>query len=134
MIRVVLDTNIVMSALLNPRGALAQVFLMIILEPDTQVCVSGDIFAEYEDVLRRPRFSRSDGDIQAALRTIREKALWVKPLEKIHASPDPDDNIFLECAQASAAHYLVTGNVKHFPSEWGDTQIVTARQFLDAIR
>jgi putative PIN family toxin of toxin-antitoxin system len=76
MIRVVLDTNIVMSALLNPRGALAQVFLMIILEPDTQVCVSGDIFAEYEDVLRRPRFSRSGGDIQAALRTIREKALW----------------------------------------------------------
>jgi uncharacterized protein len=82
MIRVVLDTNIVMSALLNPRGAPAQVFLMIILEPDTQVCVSGDIFAEYEDVLRRPRFSRSDGDIQAALRTIREKALWVKPLKK----------------------------------------------------
>jgi putative PIN family toxin of toxin-antitoxin system len=131
-IRVVLDTNILISALLSPQGPPAQIFLMTILEPDTQLCVSGEIFAEYEEVIYRPRFNRSDDDIKAALQTIRERGLWVKPTEKVHASPDPNNDIFLECAQACAAHYLITGNVKHFPTAWATTQIVTARQFLDA--
>jgi putative PIN family toxin of toxin-antitoxin system len=106
---------------------------MTILEPDTQLCVSGEIFAEYEEVIRRRRFNRSDHEIEATLRTIREKGFWVKPTEKVHACSDPDDNVFLECAKAAAAHYLVTGNLKHFPSTWATTQIVTARQFLDAV-
>jgi predicted nucleic acid-binding protein len=42
MIRVVLDTNILISALLSPQGPPAQVFLMAIIDPDTQLCVSGD--------------------------------------------------------------------------------------------
>jgi putative PIN family toxin of toxin-antitoxin system len=133
MIRVVLDTNILISALLSPQGPPAQVFLMTILEPDTQLCVSGDIFAEYEEVIRRPRLNRSDNEIEGTLRTIREKGLWVKPTEKVQACSDPDDNIFLECAQAADAQYLVTGNAKHFPAAWASTQIVTARQFLDAV-
>jgi putative PIN family toxin of toxin-antitoxin system len=54
MIRVVLDTNILISALLSPQGQPAQVFLMTILDPETQPCVSADIFAEYEEVIRRP--------------------------------------------------------------------------------
>jgi predicted nucleic acid-binding protein len=93
MIRVVLDTNILISALLSPVGPPAQVFLMTLADPDTRLCVSGDIYAEY----------------------------------------DPDDDVFLECAQAAAAHYLVTGNAKDFPTIWASTQIVTARQFLDAV-
>lgn len=79
MIRVVLDTNILISALLSPQGPPSQVFLMTILEPDTQLCVSGDIYAEYEEVIRRPRFNRGDGEIEATLRTIRDKGFWVKP-------------------------------------------------------
>ena len=99
MIRVVLDTNILISALLSPPGPPSQVFLMTILEPDTQLCVSGDIYAEYEEVIRRPRFNRSDGEIEATLRTIRDKGFWVKPTENVRACSDPDDDIFLECAQ-----------------------------------
>ena len=133
MIRVVLDTNILISALLNPQGPPAQVLLMTILDPDTQLCVSGDVFAEYEEVLRRPRFNRTDSEIVATLRTIREKGFWVKPTEKVHVCSDPDDDIFLECAQAAAAHYVVTGNAKDFPAAWSSTLIVTARQFLDAV-
>lgn len=110
MTRVVLDTNILVSALLSPQGPPAQVFLMSILEPDTQLCVSGDVFAEYEEVIRRPRLNRSGTEINGTLRTIREKGFWVKPTEKVHACIDPDDNIFLECAQVANAHYLVTGN------------------------
>ncbi|MGB6687966.1 MAG: putative toxin-antitoxin system toxin component, PIN family [Terracidiphilus sp.] len=133
MIRVVLDTNILISALLSPLGPPAQVFLMAILEPDTQLCVSGDVYAEYEEVIRRPRFNRSESEIGATLRTIREKGFWVKPAEKVRACSDPDDDIFLECAHAAGANYLVTGNARHFPSLWGATQIVTARQFLEAV-
>jgi putative PIN family toxin of toxin-antitoxin system len=133
MIRVVLDTNILISALLSPNGPPAQVFLMSILDTDTQLCVSGDIFAEYEEVIRRPRFNRSDREIEATLRTIRERGVWMKPAEEVYVCSDPDDNVFLECAQAADAHYLVTGNAKHFPAAWADTQIVTARQFLDAV-
>lgn len=133
MIRVVLDTNILISALLNPVGPPAQVFLMTLADPDARLCVSGDIYAEYEEVSHRPRFRRSDSQIEAALRAIREKGFWVRPTEKVRACSDPDDDIFLECAQAAEAHYLVTGNAKDFPTIWASTQIVTARQFLDAV-
>jgi predicted nucleic acid-binding protein len=51
----------------------------------------------------------------------------------VNACTDPDDNVFLECAQAAAAHYLITGNAKHFPAAWGSTQIMSARQFLHAV-
>lgn len=133
MIRVVLDTNILISALLNPIGPPAQVFLMTLVDPDTRLCVSGDIYAEYEEVIHRPRLSRSDGEIEETLRAIREKGFWVRPAEKVRACSDPDDDIFLECAQAAAAHYLVTGNATDFPATWVGTQIVTARQFINAI-
>lgn len=71
MIRVVPDTNILISALLSPRGPPAQIFLMAISEPDTQLCVSKEIFAEYEEVIRRPRLNRSQSEISATLATIR---------------------------------------------------------------
>lgn len=48
-------------------------------------------------------------------------------------APDPDDDIFLECAQEADASYLVTGNTGDFPAKWGETQIVTPRRFLDAM-
>ena len=133
MIRIVLDTNVLISALLAPQGPAAQVFLMVLLDPETQLCVSGDIYGEYEEVIRRSRLKRSDSEIEATLRTIRERGFWIKPPEKVHACSDPDDDIFLECAQAAAAHYLVTGNTNHFPATWAGARIVTPRQFLDAV-
>jgi hypothetical protein len=39
----------------------------------------------------------------------------------VSACSDADDNIFLECAQAAAAQYLVTGNVKDFLAVWVNT-------------
>lgn len=59
MIRVVLDTNIVVSALLQPLGPPAHV-LMLALSGSIQLCVSGSIYAEYEEVISRPRFERSE--------------------------------------------------------------------------
>src|SRR5277367_852224 len=133
MIRVVLDTNIFISALLSPLGPPSQILQMTLLDGDTQLRVSGDVYAEYEDVNRRPRFARSAREIEGALVTVRERGLWVKPTHEVRMCTDPDDDVFLECAEAAAAHYLVTGNTKHFPTAWKSTQIVTARQFLDAL-
>jgi len=133
MIRVVLDTNILVSALLQPKGLPARTFLIILAGTTAQLCVSGDVYAEYEEVIRRPKFARSHNVIEHALRAIRERGFWVKPSEKVRACSDPDDDIFLECALAARAHYVVTGNLKDFPTKWADTQIVTARQFLDAV-
>jgi predicted nucleic acid-binding protein len=98
-----------------------------------QLCVSGDVYAEYEEVIQRPKFNRSEAVIEQTLRTIRQNGLWVKPSESVRVRSDPDDDIFLECAQAARAHYLLSGNLKDFPVKWAQTQIVTPRQFLDAM-
>lgn len=132
MIRVVLDTNIVVSALLQPLGPPAQVFLLA-MGDTVQMCVSGSIFAEYEEVIRRPRLRRTEETILSALETIRTKASWVKPSEPVRACSDPDDDVFLECAQASGASYLVTGNVRDFPLRWVGTEVVTPRHFLEIV-
>jgi putative PIN family toxin of toxin-antitoxin system len=130
MIRVVLDTNIIVSALLQPLGPPAQVFLLAI-GGSIQLCISGNVYAEYEEVVRRPRLRRDEHVITSALRAVREKGFWVRPTEAVRACADPDDDIFLECAQAGRAGYLVTGNIKDFPDSWLDTRVVTPRQFLE---
>ena len=96
-----------------------------------QLWISGNIYAEYEEVIRRPRFRRSEDVITGALRALREKAYWVRPTETVRACNDPDDDIFLECAQAAGAMYLVTGNLKHFPTSWAGTRIITAKSLLE---
>ena len=53
MIRVVLDTNIIVSALLQPLGPPAQVFVRAI-GGSIQLCISGRVYAEYEEVISRP--------------------------------------------------------------------------------
>ena len=132
MIWVVVDTNIIVSALLQPLGPPAQIFERF-LSGAFQLCVSGTIYAEYEEVISRPRFQRSDETITQTLKVIREKGCWVRPVTSIHVCPDPDDDIFLECAATAQAQYLVTGNLKHFPAIWGGTRIVTARGLLEIL-
>jgi len=98
-----------------------------------EVSVSGPVYAEYEEVLRRPRFRRIEDAISPTLHFIRENGFWVRPTEAVRACADADDDIFLECAQTAGASWLVTGNTRDFPSVWQDTAIVTPRQFLDRL-
>jgi putative PIN family toxin of toxin-antitoxin system len=130
--RVVLDTNIIVSALLQPLGPPAQIFLLAI-SGSLQLCMSGSIYTEYEEVISRPRFGRDESTITEVLKTIRAQGFWVRPTVAIRACPDPDDNIFLECAVAARASYLVTGNQRHFPGSWEQILVVTPRQLLDVI-
>jgi len=95
------------------------------------MCVSGSIYAEYEEVISRPRFKHSEETIASALGAIREKGFWVRPTEHVCLCSDPDDDLFLECAQAANADFLVTGNLKHFPVSWPVSRIVAPRWMLD---
>ena len=70
----------------------------------------------------------------ATLQAVRERSLWVRPTDTVRACADPDDDIFLECAQASQANYLVTGNTKDFPASWLETRIITPRFLLVSLR
>jgi uncharacterized protein len=90
-------------------------------------------YAEYDEVIRRPRFRRSAEEIDAALKMLRERALWFKPSVSVRACADPDDDIFLECAISARANYIVTGNLRHFPREWQKIRVVAAREFLELL-
>jgi putative PIN family toxin of toxin-antitoxin system len=132
MIRVVIDTNILVSALLQPEG-LPAVVLMLALSGKVQLCVSDPIFAEYDEVIRRPHLKRPLDVIQATLRSIRRLGRWVKPSVRVEECTDHDDNIFLECAQAAEADYLVTGNQRHFPDRWKKTRVISARELIELL-
>ena len=133
MIRVVIDTNIVVSAMLRSGGLPEAVFNLVIGRRTVQMYFSEPVMAEYEEVLRRPRLDIQPGKATNALTRIREAGLVVIPTFRVTAARDPDDNIFLECAQAAEAEYLVTGNLKDFPGVWETARIVTAREFMEVI-
>ena len=57
----------------------------------------------------------------------------VKPARSLQVTTDPDDNIFLECADAARADYLVTGNARHFPKFWKKTKVISSREFIDIV-
>ncbi len=72
-------------------------------------------------------------EVEHILNLLTGIALLVFPTTSATAASDPDDNCFLECAEAAAADYLITGNKRHFPMSWKKTKIVNTREFLDAL-
>jgi predicted nucleic acid-binding protein len=52
---------------------------------------------------------------------------------RLQVTVDSDDNIFLECADAARADYLVTGNVRHLPKFWKKTKVITPRELVGLI-
>lgn len=133
MIRVVLDTNVVVSALLTRGGAEAHA-LDLAAARKIQLYVSVAILTEYEEVLRRSKFNRvSPKVIDTALELIRRVALVVKTKGTLAVSSDESDNRFLECAEVADADYLVTGNKRHFPEQWKKSMIIGARELVELL-
>lgn len=131
MMRLVLDTNVVVSALLRPRGNEAAV-LRIALAGGA-ICLSQSIISEYRTVLARPKFGFDGAVVAVLLRQLQAAAEFFEAEFTASGSPDEPDNRFLECAEAAGADYLVTGNRRHFPARWKITKIVSARELLEAI-
>ena len=94
------------------------------------VCITPAVWAEYRDVLFRDKFAPLRGRAVDLLSKLEARALFLEPAGAVSVAKDEDDNRFLECAEAAGAAYLITGNLKHYPAEWGSTAVVNARQFL----
>lgn len=132
LIRVVLDTNVVVSAHLNSEGYERHV-LDLTLARKLQLVVSEVILAEYEGVLGRPKLGLPARHVARSMRLLRQTARIVNPQRSLDIASDPADNRFLECAEAAKADYLVTGNKRHFPRQWRQTVVVNARELLEWI-
>ena len=131
-LRLVIDTNIVVSAALKPDGLQRTVLLLAITKP-APLYVSEAVIAEYREVLARPELKIRKGLRHKVLQLIRSHSQTVKASRPLQITPDPDDNIFLECADAARADYLVTGNPRHFPKFWKKTKVITSREFLSIV-
>jgi len=131
-LRLVVDTNIVVSAALKPDGLQRTVILLAITKP-ARLYLSTAILAEYRDVLSRPEFQIRKGLQQQLLQLIGKRARFVAPARRLLVTSDAGDNIFLECADAARADYLVTGNTRHFPRFWKKTKIITSREFVSLV-
>ena len=126
MIRVVLDTNVVVSGSLIEDSLPASI-LDLAAAKKILMIVSAPILAEYEEVLRRPRLKLSDARIDAVIDLIRTTSLTVTPRRTLSISRDESDNRFYECAEAGKAEFIVTGNTKHFPVHHKQAKIVSRR-------
>jgi uncharacterized protein len=131
-LRLVLDTNIVVSAALKPEGLQRTVLLLALAKP-ARLYISTEVFKEYRVVLARPEFHIRKGLRQRFLQLIRKNAHSVEPTRRLQVTTDPYDNMFVECADAARADFLVTGNVRHFPRYWKRTKIITSREFLSVV-
>ena len=131
-LRLIVDTNIIVSAALKPDGLQRTILLLAITKP-ARLYVTEEIITEYSDVLSRAELKIRKGLRQQLLQLIRNHAYSVKPARPLQVTSDPDDNKFLECADAARADYLVTGNQQHFPKFWKKTKVITSREFIDIV-
>ena len=120
--RLVIDTNVVISAFINPGGKPSQIMRMI-LGRRAELCYNSTILGEYESVMLRPKFSGKidSGNIQRFISLIKNIGTSYYPLPDTTRLPqaslsDESDRIFYDTAVGSGS-FLISGNIKHFPKE-----------------
>jgi uncharacterized protein len=132
MTRVVLDTNVLLSALINPHGAPGRI-LLAWADHAFDLVTALEQLEEFGGVARQPslRAQIPAARVGRLINDMRELALFVKPLPAVDLSPDPADNFLLAIAQGGKADYLVSGDRRGVLSlkQHGNTQIVDARAF-----
>jgi len=132
--RVVLDTNVIVSGLLSPFGPSGEIVRMAasgILE----LCYDARVLSEYQDVLARKKFPFDQIHVEDLVEQIKTCGYIAtgKPLAK--RLPDLDDEPFLEVALGGEAHCLITWNLKHYPPKKREgMQVVSPVEFLDIYR
>jgi putative PIN family toxin of toxin-antitoxin system len=133
MIKIIVDTNILISASLTGRHPEA-VILSLVSNPDFMWVVSEGILAEYKAVLMRKKLKLSTEQQQRWLKIIDAFTTTIDVNISVDFPRDPKDAKFLECAIASNADYLVTGD-RDFDdiSDLQNTQVVSASRFLEIV-
>jgi putative PIN family toxin of toxin-antitoxin system len=126
---VVLDTNVLVSALLSPFGPPARV-LDLILGGEARLAYDDRVMAEYREVLARPRFGFEPEEVADLLAYLEADGEPVAARPLARELPDADDLPFLEVA-AQAEAPLVTGNAAHYPpSVRGAVVVLTPAEYL----
>ena len=129
--KIVLDTNVLVSALLRPQSLPARV-LDLILARQVTLVLDQRIFAEYQEVLYRPEFTFPADQVDDLLRFVWQSSERAQTVPLPIRLPDPDDVMFIEVAVSGLANALVTGNLKHFPADQRHgVPVLSPRQWLD---
>ena len=133
MFRVVVDTNVLVSAL--TAGGKPRRLLLRLLE-EHKVILSRQILAELADVLARDKFNLKSSQINRFLTTLAKKSKITPAISHFKVvSEDPDDDILINTAYKGKADYIVTGD-KHLIAlkEFKTIQIITVTQMLDNLK
>ncbi len=126
--KAVIDTNVLISALLSSNGNSATVLVIsLVLDGCVIPVLTDGILNEYGDVLRRKKFKFPEKDVMILLSEIRSRAIKVSPVQVHIDLPDEKDLPFLEAMLADDDAILITGNTKHFPN---NERIMTPRDFI----
>lgn len=131
MIHAVIDTNVIVSALLthNIESATVKVVKAFLMDKIIPL-YNADIINEYRDVLGRAKFRFTPRIIDYYINAIHEKGISAERISSGEFFPDPDDAVFYEVALSKEDAYLVTGNTKHFPKK---PIVVTPAEMLEIL-
>jgi len=124
--KVVLDTNILVSALWTPAGN-ASVIIGLVLSDRLIPCFDQRILYEYQTVLSRPRLSFPAGQVEELLLELTNRGLSTTVSPSTVFMPDETDRKFYDVAMYYKA-YLITGNLKHYPE---NSFVTSPARFLE---
>ena len=132
--RIVLDTNVLVSGFLSPDGPPGAI-LRSILAGSISLCFDERILTEYREVLTRGRFALASERVDAVLEFIEANGESVLAETLGVELPDSTDTMFVEVASAAGADCVVTGNRKHFPNERLEgLRVLLPREFVEQHR
>lgn len=132
--KIVLDTNVLVSGLLQPFGPSGQI-VRLVASGDLVLYYDPRILAEYQEVLLREKFGFDPERVEALLEEIRAGGIPVAARPLPVRLPDVDDEAFLEVALAGGAQCLVTGNEKHYPAKArSGVDVLSPRSFIELYR
>ena len=134
-LRVVIDTNHIISAILSDRGASAKLINWMTRDEDYfKLLVSESIWEEYSTVADWLIPNSKEPEKERIMEALHIHSEWIKPDLRINVCRDQSDNRFLECAVVGNADYLVTKNIRHFPPKgYGNVKIVRIKKFLEVL-
>ncbi len=132
--KLVLDTNVVVSGLLSPFGPPGEIIRMA-ASGRLELCYDARILCEYQNVLAREKFPFDEAQVEDLLEQIKACGNITTGKLLVKRLLDPDDEPFLEVALGGKARYLVTGNLKHYPIKKREgIQVVSPAEFLEIYR
>jgi putative PIN family toxin of toxin-antitoxin system len=132
MIYAVVDTNVLVSALLSRHADASTVKVVeAFQERKFKLLFNREIFNEYYDVLLRPRLKLPEEKVRKLISQIGSDGIASNRLHSDEHFPDPKDVVFYEVAMSKEDAYLVTGNKKHFPNK---PIVVTPAEMVEILK